>query len=236
DFEAFVVGLAAANSTLGALGAGVATTNVFGSSNPRGAIAGGQIGFNWQWGRVVLGAEADGQWSGQQTTTPVFCTPDCTASSTVKIKSLATGRARVGLAFDWLLPYVTAGAALVNVEDNFTLTAGGLTGAFQGLSATSLGWTAGAGVDVALSSNWSARFEYLHIEANGLKLDSSIPPILGFGQASQTANYRDDILRFGLNYRFGPRGGPGVLEAPISANTFAINYDFLPSVAYVAAN
>ena len=27
-----------------------------------------------------------------------------------------------------------------------------------------------------------------------------------------------------------------MLEAPISANTFAINYDFLPSVAYVAEN
>src|SRR5262249_40825157 len=185
DFEPFVVGLAAANSTLGALGAGVATTNVFGSSNPRGAIAGGQMGFNWQWGRVVLGAEADGLWSGQQATTPVFCTPDCTATSTVKIKSLATGRARVGLAFDWLLPYVTAGAALVNVEDNLTLTARGVTGAFQGLSATSLGWTAGAGVDVALSSNWSARFEYLHIEAHGLKLDSSIPAVLAAGIASE---------------------------------------------------
>ena len=88
---------------------------------------------------------------------------------------------------------------------------------------------------MALSSNWSARFEYLHIEANGLKHgDIRIPGILGAGAATESASYRDDILRFGVNYRFGPRGGPGVLEAPISANTFAINYDFLPSVAYVA--
>jgi hypothetical protein len=125
---------------------------------------------------------------------------------------------------------------LVNVDDNLTLTVGGVTGAFKALSSTSLGWTAGAGVDVALSSNWSARFEYLHIEAHGLKLDSSIPAVLAAGIASETANYQDNILRFALNYRFGPRGGPGVLEAPISANTFAINYDFLPSVAYVAEN
>src|SRR5262245_7524658 len=211
-------------------------TDVFGSSKPTGAIAGGQMGFNWQWGRVVVGAEADGQWSGQQSTTPVFCTAQCTATSTVKIKALATGRGRVGLAFDWLLPYVTAGAALVNVDDSLTLTVGGVTGAFKALSSTSLGWTAGAGVDVALSSNWSARFEYLHIEANGFKPTIQIPGVLGAGTASESANYRDDILRFALNYRFGPRGGPGVLEAPISANTFAINYDFLPSVAYVAEN
>src|SRR5262249_31427086 len=92
-------------------------TSVFGSSNPTGAIAGGQMGFNWQWGRVVVGAEADGQWSGQQATTPVFCTPQCTATSTVKIKALATGRGRVGLAFDWLLPYVTGGGACGGVVD-----------------------------------------------------------------------------------------------------------------------
>jgi outer membrane immunogenic protein len=234
----FTGALTGGTTTLGGLGATeLSGTDVFGSSNPTGAIAGGQIGFNWQTGMAVIGAEADGQWSGQQTTTPFLCTPTCTATSTTKIKSLATGRVRVGLAFDSLLPYATAGAALVNAEDNLTLTAGGLTGAFQSQSATSLGWTAGAGVDVALSSNWSARLEYLHIEANGLKhADVRIPGILGAGAATESASYRDDILRFGVNYRFGPRGGPGVLEAPISANTFAINYDFLPSVAYVAAN
>src|SRR5262245_32287813 len=221
-------------------GAGVTELSggaVFGSSKPSGAIAGGQIGFNWQTGRFVFGAEADGQWSGQQADASIVCTPNCVGTSTTKIKSLATGRARVGVAFDWLLPYVTAGAALVTAEDKLTLTVAGVTGGFpQTLSATSLGWTAGAGVDVALSSTWSARFEYLHIEANGLKTDADIPGILGSGIALGSASYRDDILRFALNYRFGPRGGPGVLEAPISANTFAINYDFLPSVAYVAEN
>src|SRR5262245_47109147 len=74
------------------------------SSRPRGGIAGGQIGFNWQAGRVVFGAELDAQWSGQQSTASVVCngTPPCAASETVKIRSLTTGRARFGLAFDWL--------------------------------------------------------------------------------------------------------------------------------------
>jgi opacity protein-like surface antigen len=246
-------GLAKGSSTTlftGALAGGTTTplglgatelsgTNVFGSSSPRGAIAGGQMGFNWQRGMLVFGAEMDGQWSGQQAAASVVCTPECTATSTVKIKSVATGRARVGLAFDWLLPYVTAGAALVNVDDSLTLTAAGATGVFKALSTTSLGWTAGAGADVALSSNWSARFEYLHIEANGLKPTISIPGILGAGIASESASYRDDILRVGLNYRFGPRGGPGVLERPLSPNAYginayAINYDFLPSTVLVA--
>jgi hypothetical protein len=87
---------------------------------------------------------------------------------------------------------------------------------------------------MALSSNWSARIEYLHIEANGFKPTIPIPGVLGAGTASESATYRDDVLRVALNYRFGPRGGPGVLETPIAPNAFAINYDFLPSVAYIA--
>src|SRR5215813_6041614 len=153
-------------------------TRLSSSSSPRGGIAGGQIGFNWQAGRVVFGAELDAQWSGQSNTVSLICTPPmpgCTASDAIKIRSLTTGRARVGLAFDWLMPYVTAGGALVNARDDLTVTVGGVTALFPPLSNTSLGWTAGAGVDVALSSNWSARLEYLHIRANDLTSSVSIP-------------------------------------------------------------
>ena len=118
-------------------------TKLNGSGNPNGAIAGGQIGFNWQAGMLVFGAEADGQWLGQQSSFTVVCSSGCVATENVKIKSLATGRARVGLAFDWLLPYVTAGAALVNVSDDLTVTAGGVTGSSRLLAGSTLGWTVG---------------------------------------------------------------------------------------------
>jgi len=77
---------------------------------------------------VVFGAELDAQWSGQSNTVSLICTPPkpgCTASEAIKIRSLTTGRARVGLAFDWLMPYVTAGAALVNARDDLTVNVGG---------------------------------------------------------------------------------------------------------------
>src|SRR6516162_5192905 len=158
--------------------------------------------------------------------------PGCTASEAIKIRSLTTGRARVGLAFDWLMPYVTAGAALVNVRDDLTVNVGGVSALFPPLSNTSLVWTAGAGVDVALSSNWSARLEYLHIRANGITSSVLIPGFLGNGSAAETATYRDNIVRIGLNYRIGPRGGPGVLETRVlPGSAYALNYDFLPSIA-----
>ena len=86
-------------------------TRVPGSGSPSGAIAGGQIGFNWQAGMFVFGAEIDGQWSGQENTFSAACGPGCTATESIKIRSLATGRGRFGLAFDWFMPYVTGGAA-----------------------------------------------------------------------------------------------------------------------------
>ena len=210
-------------------------TGLLGSSSPRGGIAGGQIGFNWQAGMVVFGAELDAQWSGQSNAVSLICTPPmpgCTATEAVKIRSLTTGRARIGLAFDWLMPYVTAGGALVTARDDLTVNVGGLSASFPPLSGTTLGWTAGAGVDVALSSNWSVRLEYLHIRANGITSSVLIPGFLGNGTASETASYRDNIVRVGLNYRIGPRGGPGVLETRVlPGSAYALNYDFLPSIA-----
>ncbi len=204
-------------------------TNLVGSSSLRGGIAGGQIGSNWQAGMFVFGGEVDVQWSGQQATASVVCTPGCIASEAVNIKLFATGRARIGLAFDWFLPYVTAGGALVSAQDKLTVTVGGITGNFNALSNNTAGWTAGAGFDVALSSNWSARFEYLHISTNNLNATAPIPGVLGVGTAAESAaGYRDNIVRAGLNYRFGPRGGPGVLEAALSPPAYALNHDSLP--------
>jgi outer membrane immunogenic protein len=201
------------------------------ATNLNGAIAGGQIGFNWQAGMVVFGAELDGQWAGQQGSFLVNCGAGCTAAANVKIRSIATGRGRIGLAFDWIMPYVTGGAALVNGIDNLNVTVGGVTADFQPLSGTRLGWTAGAGVEVALWSNWSAKLEYLYISANGSTTAAVIPSALGAGFASTPLDYRDNIVRVGLNYRFGPRGGPGVLEAsPAPRETYAISYDVPPDM------
>jgi outer membrane immunogenic protein len=52
----------------------LSATQLLGSGDLNGAIAGGQIGFNWQAGRAVFGAEVDAQWLGQQTTFAVACT------------------------------------------------------------------------------------------------------------------------------------------------------------------
>src|SRR5262249_27940122 len=111
-----------------------------GSGTLKGAVAGGQMGFNWQSDAIVVGAGFDAQGSGQQNTFAVNCSTACTASESARIKGIVTARARIGYAFDAVLAYVTAGAAFINVADNLTMTIGGVTANFPALSTTVFGW------------------------------------------------------------------------------------------------
>jgi hypothetical protein len=59
--------------------------------------------------------------------------------------------------------------------------------------------------------------------------------VLGVGFVNKGIDFRDSIVRVGVNYRFGPRGGPGVIERPIVASAgYASAYNFLPSITTYA--
>src|SRR5262245_55954857 len=177
----------------------LSNTGVSGSGRLSGPLAGGQIGFNWQAGWAVFGAEVDAQWTGLRSSFPSGCdTATCFASDAVRVKSLLTGRGRFGVAFDWFMPYVTAGAALASVSDDLVLAIGGVTGAFDSHTGSRLGWTAGAGVDIALTSNWSARFEYLYVNVDDIQTTARIPNVLGLGSTAMGIGVRDSILRVGV--------------------------------------
>jgi hypothetical protein len=72
------------------------------AQSPVGALGGGQIGFNWQTGHLVLGAEADWDWTNQRSSLQVnnyiasgsFIAPaNYTLTDQQKIDWLATLRA-----------------------------------------------------------------------------------------------------------------------------------------------
>lgn len=84
----------------------------------RGSLAGLQVGADWQFGNVVVGAEIDASWSsvrGALTDPAVFIQP-VTAGLSAEYKALATGTGRVGYAFGNLLGYAKGGVAWVNIE------------------------------------------------------------------------------------------------------------------------
>jgi outer membrane immunogenic protein len=164
---------------------GTSNWDSLGSSNLSGGLAGGTAGYNWQLGRGVLGLESDVDWSSLQGTSTTLC-PGCTTHN----DRLATVRGRAGLAFDRFMPYVTGGLAVGDIH----ATAPG----FAGNSETNAGWTVGAGLEYALTNNWSAKAEYLHVDLGKLNCGFSCGTT-----ANNNVSVRSDQVRGGLNFRFG---------------------------------
>jgi outer membrane immunogenic protein len=171
---------------------------------PEGWLGGGQLGFNWQTGHLVLGAEADWQWSGQQDSA---CINNCQFPIilTQKLKSFGTARGRVGYAADAWLWYVTGGAAWGRVSNAAIFPPFGVVSFDQSKS----GWVVGGGVETALWGNWTAKLEYLYMDlgsatgsANFVVNPTFVPgPIIE--NVTATTTTRDHIFRAGLNYKFG---------------------------------
>ena len=89
----------------------------------------------------------------------------------------STIRGRVGYAYDRFLLYGTGGVAFGDVKG-------------FGSSTTKVGWTVGAGVEAALTSNVTARLEYRHTDLG--------TATFGGGSVTQTSN----DLMLGVGFKF----------------------------------
>lgn len=168
------------------------------STTMKGALGGGQIGYNYQVGSWVYGLEADISASNIEGTT-TFVDP---ASGDVssgnprnRWTSLVTGR--VGYALGRSLVYVKGGAAFGGFRYNARDLTNGIT---SDANFTRTGWTIGAGLEYALTGPWSIRGEYDYLKFSS----GTFSGVDSTGQSGQ-ASFRQDIHQFkvGLNYRFG---------------------------------
>jgi outer membrane immunogenic protein len=183
----------------GAWGKAVVRNELTGADQtPRMDLSGGIIGltsgFNIQTGPVVLGLEGDISATNKKGSAAEF-PPNAVFNNEVKERWLSTFRGRVGYAQDnWLL-YATGGAALANVENTIVSAPGGQISDKQ----WHWGWTAGGGVEVKLTQDWTAKVEYLYV---GLQDKSYFNPApsLAF-PSSQRLNLSDHIVRVGVNYK-----------------------------------
>jgi outer membrane immunogenic protein len=167
-----------------------------------GAIGGVQGGANWQTGNAVFGLEADLQGSGQSTSNAIAyplrataVTPAVTAiSNTDKVTSFGTFRARVGIASNHALSYLTAGVGYVSFSSNLNLTGLG-SGSFSGAE---LAGVVGAGMEFAMFGNWSVKAEYLYLQTRNI----SSSPFPATPAVVVNTRIRDNIFRVGVNYLF----------------------------------
>jgi outer membrane immunogenic protein len=194
-------GFANVNATATLTGNPSVFATATGSENINGFVGGGQIGANLQWNALVLGVEADFQGTGQSQTGNLGCGFGCVLSEEVKIPWFATFRARAGVAWDRILFYGTGGVASLDYSDTLTATAGGINATLLDLSNTQLGWTVGAGVEVAIAENWTARLEYLFMDVSST-LTETAPAFIGGGTVTENVTIKDSIVRAGINFKF----------------------------------
>lgn len=170
---------------------GVPMTNRF---DVDGWIVGGTVGCNLQNGAIVFGVEGDWSWTNKKGDTflvPPFAT---TIGVETKEKWLATGRGRLGWAHGQWLFFATGGVAAADVSVTEFNPVG-----TSSESKTRWGWTVGGGIEAALSSNWSAKAEYLYVKFDDDKRYFTVSLCC----AERRTELNNHIARVGLNYRFG---------------------------------
>lgn len=188
---------------------------------PSTGIVGLQAGHNWNWKQVVYGIVLDyGSMSLHSSNDTNNTYPDnsnrYSVSSSISTNWLFTLRGRLGYQKQLYFPgflYLTGGMAITQLKvnnyfnDNSSLEGNG----FNGISQNQIGWTIGAGAEVAAFKHMSVNIEYLYINIPSLTTAGSIfNTQSGFGipvhsmtsSFSSTANFYTNAVRIGLNYRF----------------------------------
>jgi outer membrane immunogenic protein len=204
---------------------GVSSLNLVGSGNltPAGVVGGGQVGANYEFAPWVVGIEGSWDASGIQGNTLIACSACVVPSSGVPIanerftsqaKWFAAVTGRVGYAAnDWLF-YAKAGGAWMNVRytQDLLCAAGaacaippgvagaGVTAATQVFTDNRTGFTVGAGIELGLVENLSAKIEYDFYDFGSKNYNFNATPV------SVNSNLHTIIV--GLNYKFNWSGGP----------------------------
>jgi opacity protein-like surface antigen len=191
-----------------------------------GVLGGAEVGYNHQMGQWVLGVELDAAWTNTRGSlacgsfiamNPSGLPANALFNSTChdQLNWLATATARLGYAWGRALYYVKGGGAWTHEEFSVTCNLGPINpveprsqscrspttgGLFTEISASDnrFGWTAGFGVQFALTDNWSAKAEtnFVGFPDHGLTLTDGT-----------TVSTRLHMLetKVGVDYRFGPR-------------------------------
>ena len=200
------------------------TLPLTGRADVNGFIGGGQAGYNWQRGTWLFGLEADFQGSDERGHGDVCTVAGCPLGSSVltanyKLDWFGTARGRVGfLPTERVLLYATGGLAYGHFAADAPLIP-------LSWGSTRAGWTVGAGVEAAIDRNWSVKLEYLYMDLGSIGSSGASAsmvtnalntPTPGFNTVTTTTltsafntRFTDNILRAGVNYRFG---GPVVAK------------------------
>lgn len=168
-----------------------------------GTIAGGQVGCNYQQSNWVVGVEGEGTWSNSSVTNSLVLTPNDNLSLTTKNTSSFSIAARAGVAFDRTLIYGKAGWTSGSFDFNSTLNCC-LVALPDSRSAsdTMSAFLVGAGVEHALTRNWTVKFEYNYSSFGSRNLNVGTEPGVGGDPIFVSTSVKRQTFKVGVNYLF----------------------------------
>ncbi|HEX3502858.1 MAG TPA: outer membrane beta-barrel protein [Xanthobacteraceae bacterium] len=174
------------------------------SLNSSGFFGGGQIGYNWQFAPAwVAGVETDiddADIQGMASTTAL----GASGSIGTRLDWFGTVRGRVGyLVTPNALLYGTGGFAYGHTTSTANATAAGLV-AGTSVGKDMNGWTAGAGLEYALTQWLTFKTEYLFVDLGSANLASGVAAGVPFSLNEKTTVH---TVKAGINVKLGSWGG-----------------------------
>jgi outer membrane immunogenic protein len=178
-----------------------------------------QAGYNFQNRNFVYGVEGDFAWLGSTKTSlngqhvlnytfnyfPVgtfSANSNAPTTRSSQVNELALLRGRFGVDFGGTLPYLTAGLALGNVKNSYSIEYFG-----NGYAASNSSWVPGVvlggGLEHQLNEHWSLRGEILWVGFKDQTLNH-ISGLNGFSGYAATVRFSNDLMlgQIGVNYKF----------------------------------
>jgi outer membrane immunogenic protein len=160
------------------------------SVNASGVVGGGHVGYNYQINQFVVGVEGDVNGSSSS---------GRSADGWATAANPVDGSIRGRLGYTWdraLLVYATGGVAF-RPDNVFYHTSSGE----DSDNGTRVGWTVGAGIEYALTENWSVRVEYRYTDygQTSLPLINSEPAAPGL--FTFRVNQADNRIQAGISYK-----------------------------------
>jgi outer membrane immunogenic protein len=205
------------------VGGGMMSNTEGSSQNGKGGLAGGQGGCNYQDGNWVFGIEGEGYWSGIRTTNanssiPNVFSPNNSSSfnGTTSNNNDFTIAARAGITFDRTLIYGKGGwawGAFKTSSIDVCCGVGTSTTTTTAMSGTLDGFLVGAGIEHALTRNWTVKFEYNFIAFGAKELSATecrLSVCAVTGTNSLSANKQ--VFKVGANYLFDFGSAPLVAK------------------------
>jgi outer membrane immunogenic protein len=197
--------------TQAVIGLGVLPSSI--AVHASGIVGGAEAGYDYQWGRIVVGAVTD--FSGTDISKSQSVSSAVpggffpfTTTAKQSISWFGTARLRAGATLtDDLLVYATGGVAYANVKTSESVTStttpiciGICTS--SSLSATKVGRTFGGGIQFAVTDHLSIKGEWLNYDLGSTKLNGTdifgrFPSIITF-----TTHYSGNVYRIGGNFKF----------------------------------